>query len=352
MFVVVVAVPGRWRRPGTVRLLPFAARIAAVGKAVPVPLGCVLDPQPKARGMSEVILHHYPFSPFSEKVRCLLAFKQLPWRAVEQPVVAPKPALTPLTGGYRRIPVMQLGADIYCDTALIVRVLERRAPAPSALPAAQAGAIALLEDWADHRLFMQVVPPVVAHLADELPPAFFTDREAMAPSFTRAALLAAAPHALAQARVSLDRLEAQLRHADFVLGNQFTVADAACFHCVWFLQHGGATFDLVRERKALHAWFERIAGFGSGKVTPLGAEEALAIAKAARPVDVAGGCSADSGLHAGQRIAIVPDDYGREETVGAVVRANDEEVVVLREDAEVGEVAVHYPRAGYVFRPA
>ena len=302
--------------------------------------------------MSEVILHHYPLSPFSDKIRCLLAFKQLPWRAVEQPVIAPKPALTPLTGGYRRIPVLQLGADIYCDTALIARVLERRAPTPTALPAAQAGAIAILEDWADHRLFMQVVPPVVARLADVLPPGFFADREAMTPAFTRSSLLAAAPHALAQAELSLDRLDAQLQHADFLLGNQFTIADAACFHCVWFLQHGGETFELVQRRRALHAWFERIAGFGSGKVTPMAAEEALAVARAAKPSDVAGGCSPDSGFNAGQRICIVPDDYGREETIGAVVRASREEVVVVREDAEVGEVAVHYPRAGYTFRPA
>ena len=302
--------------------------------------------------MSEVILHHYPLSPFSEKVRCLLAFKQLPWRAVEQPVVAPKPALTPLTGGYRRIPVMQLGADIYCDTALIVRVLEQRAPAPPALPAALAGAVALMEDWADHRLFMQVVPPVVARLADRLPPEFFADRQAMTPAFTRDALLAMAPHALSQARVSLDRLEAQLQHSAFVLGSQFTVADAACFHCVWFLQHGGDTFDLVRQRKALHAWYERITGFGAGKVTPMATEQALAIARDARPVDVTGGCSPDSGLSPGQRISIVPDDYGREETVGAVVRANAGEVVVVREDPTLGEVAVHYPRAGYTFTPA
>ena len=297
--------------------------------------------------MSEIILHHYPLSPFSEKIRCLLAYKQLPWRAVEQPVIAPKPALTPLTGGYRRIPVMQIGADVYCDTALIARVLEKRAPAPSAIPSAQAGVIALLEDWADHRLFMQVVPPAIARLADALPPGFFADREAMTPAFTRESLLAAAPHAQGQAVISLDRLDAQLQHSPFLLGPQFTLADAACYHCVWFLQHGGELFDLVRERKHLEAWFERISGFGAGKVTAMAPEEALAIARAATPADVDGGCAPGSGFAVGTRVAIVPDDYGREETIGQILRANAEEIVVLREDPAVGEVAVHYPRAGY-----
>src|SRR5438874_1714626 len=74
--------------------------------------------------MSELILHQYAMSPFSEKVRKVLAVKQLAWRAVEQPMWNPKPQLVPLTGGYRRIPVLQLGADVYCDTACILREIE------------------------------------------------------------------------------------------------------------------------------------------------------------------------------------------------------------------------------------
>ena len=60
--------------------------------------------------MAQVILHHYPLSLFAEKIRRVLAYKKIPWRAVEQPMMAPKPQLTPLTGGYRRIPVMQIDA--------------------------------------------------------------------------------------------------------------------------------------------------------------------------------------------------------------------------------------------------
>ena len=41
----------------------------------------------------------------------MLGFKGLAWKSVEQPPILPKPDLTPLTGGYRRIPVLQEGAD-------------------------------------------------------------------------------------------------------------------------------------------------------------------------------------------------------------------------------------------------
>jgi len=98
------------------------------------------DVRRKETRVPEIILHHYPMSPFSEKVRKVLAVKRIEWRAVEQPMWNPKPKLTPLTGGYRRIPVMQIGADVYCDTACILRALEARVPEPTLFPGDQQGA--------------------------------------------------------------------------------------------------------------------------------------------------------------------------------------------------------------------
>ena len=65
----------------------------------------------------QIILHHYPMSPFAEKVRLIFGFKGLSWASVHIPNVMPKPDLIALTGGYRKTPVLQIGADIYCDTA-------------------------------------------------------------------------------------------------------------------------------------------------------------------------------------------------------------------------------------------
>src|SRR5258708_27009322 len=89
--------------------------------------------------MNDLILHHYDFSNFAEKARLMLGFKGLPWRGVEIPPIAPKPKLAPLTGGYRRTPVLQEGADIWCDTNLIARELGRRVPSTTFYPAATAG---------------------------------------------------------------------------------------------------------------------------------------------------------------------------------------------------------------------
>jgi glutathione S-transferase len=118
--------------------------------------------------MPELILHHYPLSPFAEKIRLILGFKKLPWHSVFIPNMMPKPDVVALTGGHRRTPFLQIGSDIYCDTALMARVLERLYPARPALPPALAGAASLIEDWADHRLFMQTVPPTVVRCAPSL----------------------------------------------------------------------------------------------------------------------------------------------------------------------------------------
>ena len=77
-----------------------------------------------ASGTQDLILHHFDASPFAEKVRLILGFKGLAWRSVQIPMAMPKPDVVALTGGYRKTPLLQIGADIYCDTALIARVLD------------------------------------------------------------------------------------------------------------------------------------------------------------------------------------------------------------------------------------
>ena len=76
--------------------------------------------------MTDLIFHHFAGSPFSEKVRIAFGIKQLAWKSVTIPNMMPKPDLMPLTGGYRKTPVLQVGADIYCDTQLIMLEIERR----------------------------------------------------------------------------------------------------------------------------------------------------------------------------------------------------------------------------------
>ena len=148
----------------------------------------------------EIILHHYWTSPFSEKIRLVFGLKKLAWRSVEIPNMMPKPDLLPLTGGYRKTPVMQIGADIFCDTQIIIRELERRYPAPSVFPHGK-GLPYALAFWADRIFFMPTVGTVFGEIGDSVPEDFKKDRAAMSGgSFSTDALKAMAPFAKDQFR--------------------------------------------------------------------------------------------------------------------------------------------------------
>ncbi len=191
--------------------------------------------------MNAPILHHYPVSPFAEKVRAMLGYKKLAWQSVVIPLIMPKPDLVALTGGYRRTPVLQTGADIWCDTALIARVLERLAPQPSLYPYGDTLAMQSFAYFADSVLFNISVPigfqPGAGMIRKYLPDAspeflqqFGKDRAAMRQGGTvRRGPLAECKANFAGA---LPKIEAQLAQP-YLFGAQPCVADFALYHVLW-----------------------------------------------------------------------------------------------------------------------
>jgi glutathione S-transferase len=118
----------------------------------------------------------------------MLGYKNLAWKSVTIPMIMPKPDVVALTGGYRKTPILQIGADIYCDTALISDVLEHLQPMPSVYPEPSKGLARTLAHWADNTLFwtsmaFNTQPKGVAQIFEKAPPeaarAFGEDRKAM-----------------------------------------------------------------------------------------------------------------------------------------------------------------------------
>ena len=160
--------------------------------------------------MIDIILHHYEVSPYSEKVRLGLGLKGLAWASVEIPMIMPKPDLTALTGGYRKTPVLQIGADIYCDTQLIMRELERRHPTQSFYPAGP-GAADALAWWAEKTMFSPAAGILFAQKPEVLPTGFLEDRAKFSGrNIDPAAMRAAVPHLLDQVRAHFDWLDQML----------------------------------------------------------------------------------------------------------------------------------------------
>ena len=306
--------------------------------------------------MSELILHHYWQSPFAEKARLLLGFKGLAWRSVIIPRMLPKPELTALTGGYRKTPVLQVGADVYCDTALIARRLEAEKAVPALFPQGQEAVVAAFAAWADAVVFQhavalifqpEVIGPRLAALPPEQAQAFLADRKALFSGGNQTRLTA--EQARQQLPTLLSRLETQLQRSqgDFLFGAP-SVADIALAHNLWFLKSAPQLTPLVDERPALAAWFEWVLGFGHGTHEELSAEQALAIARAAEPVAL----PLEQGLPVegfawGDKVSVAATDYGVDPVVGALVFADAETLVVRRDDECLGAVQVHFPRLNF-----
>ncbi|MEH6648060.1 glutathione S-transferase N-terminal domain-containing protein [Sulfitobacter sp.] len=72
-------------------------------------------------------MHHYEAPPYSKEIRIPMGFKGLP--VSRSALIAPKADLLSLTGDFSRVPVLQIGADIYCESALIAAELDHRFPA-------------------------------------------------------------------------------------------------------------------------------------------------------------------------------------------------------------------------------
>jgi glutathione S-transferase len=304
----------------------------------------------------EILFHHYWASPFSEKIRVVFGMKGIAWRSVEIPNMMPKPDLMPLTGGYRKTPVMQIGADIYCDTQLILRELERRFPEPKLNTGG--GLDYALAFWSDRPYFQATIPILFGKFGPMIPEAFKKDREKMFPDrpFDDKQMAAATPMIKDNWRAHAGFLGETLADGRaFLTGPKPSLADAHAFMGVWFLRNA-LTADadaLMAEWPQVAVWYDRVKAIGHGKMTPMDSKEALEIAKSATPAAKSHADPHDpNGRKPGDKVSVMPDDYGRDPVVGELIFSNAQEIAIRRHDPIAGEVAVHFPRAGFLVMPA
>ncbi len=307
--------------------------------------------------MHTPILHHYPSSPFAEKGRLMLGFKGLAWQSVHIPMVMPKPDVVALTGGYRRTPLLQIGADIYCDTSLIATVLEHLKPEPALFPDHLKGIARIVAQWADGDLFWAAMgytlsPKGAAAMFANQPPeaaqAFAADRGAM-----RAGMTSLRPgDATSAYRSHLRRLAHMLHEQPFLLGDAPCIADFAAYHPLWFTRVvNPAMAGILDATPGVLAWMDRMAAIGHGQPSKLTSTEAIAIAAAAEPAPLPQEAFQDDhGIALGSRVTVAAQSFGTETTEGTLVAATRTHVTLARTDERAGRLHVHFPRIGYVLK--
>ena len=309
--------------------------------------------------MSELVLHHYSTSPFSEKIRLIMGYKGLSWRSVSVPQIMPKPDVQALTGGYRKTPFLQIGADIYCDTALICDVLEHQAPRPSLFPPGQQGLARTVAQWADGTLFWAAMAynlsaagfaALFANAPPEAAQAFAADRGAMSTGMTRLR----PGDATAAYKSYLRRLANMLESHDFLLGHSPSVADFAAYHPLWFSRvRNPSMAGILDATPAVLSWMDRMAAFGHGHSEKMNSSEAIALAAASQPAPLGDEVFQDEhGLPLGSEVSITAESFGPEPTTGTLLAATRTRYTLRRVDERAGVVHVHFPRVGFVLKKA
>jgi glutathione S-transferase len=331
--------------------------------------------------MPDLILHHYPMSPFAEKARLMLGFKGLAWKSVFIPSVMPKPDVVALTGGYRRTPLLQIGADIYCDTALIATVLEHLKPpfagppqerqhplggpgearvggeVPVLFPEHLKGVTRIVAQWADSALFWAAMghtlsPKGAAAMFGSQPPevgqAFAADRSAMRNGMTGLR----AGDAASAYRSYLRRLAHMLHEQPFLFGDTPCIADFAAYHPLWFTRVvNPAMAGILDATPGVLAWMDRMAALGHGQPAKFTSTEAIAVAAAAEPAPLADEAFQDDhGIPLGSRVTVAAESFGPETTEGTLLASTRTHYTLERTDERAGRVHVHFPRIGYVLK--
>jgi glutathione S-transferase len=310
--------------------------------------------------MPDIILHHYPTSPFSEKIRLVLGYKQLAWKSVVIPSIMPKPDVLALTGGYRKTPFLQIGSDVYCDSAMICEVLEHLQPTPTLYPEHHKGLARVLAQWADTTLFWAAMaynlqPKGAAALFQGVPAeaaqAFGTDRAAMSTGMNRLR----PADATAAYRSYLRRLANMLEEQEFLMGSTPCVADFAAYHPLWFTRRCVPLMaEILDATPDVLTWMDRMHALGHGRMEKMSATESIAACAASTrstaPFDAI--FQDEHGIALGSQVTVSADTFGLEPTEGELVAATRTRYTLRRIDPRAGTVQVHFPRIGYVLKKA
>jgi glutathione S-transferase len=307
--------------------------------------------------MTQLILHHYPMSPFAEKIRLILGFKKLHWSSVHIPSIMPKPDVMALTGGYRKTPILQIGADVYCDTALIAEELEARCPSPSLYPQGIAAASRTLAQWADSTLFWAMIPftmqpaglaAIFEGLSPEAVKAFADDRAVFRANLARMRV----PDAVGAFTIYLQRLTEMLSSQPFFFGSVPSIADFSLYHNLWYVLRGGPVAKIFDDYPTLAAFRERMRAFGYGEPRKLDSAAAVGIAHDATAAPSLGITHNTHGLSPGEPVVVAATDTGVDPIQGTLYALSRDRVSIARQDPRAGHVVVHFPRLGFELRRA
>ena len=300
------------------------------------------------------ILYHYLASPYSEKLRLALGVAGIQWGSVIVPAQPPRPFLDVFLSGYRRIPVLQIGAHFYCDSALafdaLAEVSDRLKPAGHLSRTNE-----LLRRHAEDRIFFAVIAAaspisVLRLLAQDLGLfglfRFLKDRSDMMKGSTVEKLSQRAAARLVKDFVG--QLNGLLKQDRFLGGAHAGYLDLCCYHPLWMAS--------VINRETLsalpplvQAWMQRIAALGHGSSVLVSQRQIYDRVSGDQFQDFVrevSGPFAQNSL-----VSVRPTDYARDSTEGHLAFMDEHQCVITRNLPSGNAVFLHFPIIGFEVRP-
>jgi glutathione S-transferase len=263
----------------------------------------------------------------------------------------------PLTAGYRRTPVLQSGADVYCDTQNIVRAISELTATSLLLPTRQRGQIFALTDWVDGTVFNLAARVILTSALDTAPPEFIQDRGGLyfGPNWTPEGLKAQLPGVIRQLAAHLDSINQGLTDTGGYFTESLSYADISIAYVAWFIR---GRWDVGPEFLSQFPRVERIERDVHEQSTDrheeVSAESALMTALQAKS-SAPRGVQAQIGsrLSEGMRVSIRPQAETSDPPIIGRLRYLDRvRVSIDHQDPQVGDVVVHLPVAGYQIQPS
>lgn len=301
--------------------------------------------------MTGLILHHYAFSPFSQKVRSMLGRAAIGWQSVVTREFPPRPVVSRLAGGYRRIPVAQIGADIFCDSRIIAEEIASLSGQAALSLANCDEAVRAYVREVDLEIFLSCIISARGGGLLRTMRSSMGTIDLMRALWDRVQMGRRAQINLGDLGNPRQRVLAHLADAEqrleqhpWLFGDTSSHADFSAYHGLWFMRDLGRS-PLIDGYPRVLAWMDRIRALGEGARVEIPPEQALAAAKSVSPRPVPE--DQRSGTMIGKTVRIAPADYARDATTGTLMAVAASRWIIARQDPELGTLHVHFPREGY-----
>lgn len=281
----------------------------------------------------------------------MFGYTNYSWQSAISPAAPPRPIVDPLAGGYRKIPVAQIGADIFCDTRIISAELAELSHTPELDAGKCARAIQEYVAKTDSDTALAVFTCGTPLYMAKMLLTNFMPWEAARLVKDRAKMsreMSVKRYNPRQAKPVVAGfvadLEQRLSGQPYLFGDSPCIADFSAFHLIWF---GGKTqgFAFISKAPQVRRWFKRISQMGHGNKTSINKSAVFEAAREGEPRALSPELLTEKLV--GQRVKIGPNDYAQKSVIGTIAGGDDFRWVLARETDEFGRLHVHFPKQGF-----